>query len=266
MAFSKKVKEEALIKSKRCCCICNEFCGRNCVIHHIKQETQGGSNKIANAIVLCQNCHGEVGHYNPNHPIGNKYSPSEIKKHRNNWWQWVEKHPHKTPPKYPISVSPDVINISSGEWKENFKFNLQNRNNQVYYQITLKIFQLPSDFNPKDIAIEIISNREDYSITGKGIQVDWDMIGVWGKDEEGHTAIILWLSSLNPRDTCTFLFSKQITKGKSASSNTKVLFEVCGFSEEPSRILAKNGRIAFPFKLYENFKLQGTLLKIKRNG
>jgi hypothetical protein len=58
-------------------------------VHHIEQEADGGSNTIENAIVLCLRCHSEAGHYNPRHPIGAKYSPSELVRHRDQLWAAV---------------------------------------------------------------------------------------------------------------------------------------------------------------------------------
>jgi len=91
MGFPTKIKEEALVRSGRCCCICKKFEGVFVNVHHIIPESDGGLNDLDNAIVLCLKCHGEVGHYNAKHPIGNKYSPEELKKHRDRWWKTVEK-------------------------------------------------------------------------------------------------------------------------------------------------------------------------------
>lgn len=90
MPFSQGIKEEALIASARRCCVCHDFAGRAVNVHHIEQEADGGRNIIENAIVLCLRCHSEAGHYNPRHPIGIKYSPSELIRHRDNWWQQVK--------------------------------------------------------------------------------------------------------------------------------------------------------------------------------
>lgn len=88
MPFADSVREEALVRSGRCCCICHQFAGRDAVAHHIVQEADGGSNDILNAIVLCSRCHGEAGHYNPRHPLGTKYQPDELRRHRDDWWAY----------------------------------------------------------------------------------------------------------------------------------------------------------------------------------
>ncbi len=89
MPFPQSIREEALVKSRRCCCVCHVFCGRDVNAHHIEQEANGGANTIDNAIVLCFPCHSEAGHYNTRHPLGTKYSPSELRKHRDIWWETV---------------------------------------------------------------------------------------------------------------------------------------------------------------------------------
>ncbi|MBA4388404.1 MAG: hypothetical protein C0404_10515 [Verrucomicrobia bacterium] len=92
MAFSDTIREEVLVKSHRRCCVCHEFAGRNVNVHHITQEADDGSNTLDNAIALCLRCHAEAGHYNPRHPLGTKYSPEELRKHRDQWWLYCEKN------------------------------------------------------------------------------------------------------------------------------------------------------------------------------
>ena len=85
MPFPKEIREEALVKAQRHCCVCHEFAGRSINVHHINQEAEGGPNTLENAIVLCLRCHAEAGHYNLKHPLGTKYSPSELIRHRDQW-------------------------------------------------------------------------------------------------------------------------------------------------------------------------------------
>lgn len=93
MPFSPKIRVTVLVRSHRRCCVCHKFAGRNVNVHHIVQEADGGENTIANAICLCLTCHAEAGHFNSRHPLGTKYSPNELKKHRDQWWKHCESHP-----------------------------------------------------------------------------------------------------------------------------------------------------------------------------
>lgn len=86
MPFPRAIRDEALVKSHRRCCVCHEFGGRSVNVHHIIQEADGGPNIIDNAICLCLRCHAEAGHFNPRHPMGTKYSPDELRSHRDQWW------------------------------------------------------------------------------------------------------------------------------------------------------------------------------------
>src|ERR1700693_2360542 len=114
MPFSPGIKRQALVKSRRSCCICHRFVGRSVEVHHIVQEAHGGSNNLANAIVLCFDCHAEAGHYHPEHPRGTKYSPEEVRQHRDEWWAWCEKNPHAPLPDNPIVFSPTAIRLPRG--------------------------------------------------------------------------------------------------------------------------------------------------------
>ena len=90
MTFPLTIREEALVKSGRRCCVCHEFAGRSINVHHIIPEADNGPNTLDNAIALCLKCHSEAGHYNPRHPIGTKYSPMELRKHRDSLWQQIK--------------------------------------------------------------------------------------------------------------------------------------------------------------------------------
>lgn len=95
MPFPRAVRDEALVKSHRRCCVCHDFGGRSVNVHHIDQEADGGANTIENAICLCLRCHAEAGHFNLRHPMGTKYSPGELRAHRDQWWQHCANHPEE---------------------------------------------------------------------------------------------------------------------------------------------------------------------------
>ena len=59
-------------------------------VHHITPQKDGGEDTFENAIPLCFDCHAEVGAYNTSHPKGVKFSKTELKRHRDNWYKCVE--------------------------------------------------------------------------------------------------------------------------------------------------------------------------------
>lgn len=82
MPFDDETKTKVLLWCDRHCCLCKKACGVNIEVHHIIPESEEGTNDIDNAIPLCFDCHGVVEHYNPKHPIGNKFKEKEIKARR----------------------------------------------------------------------------------------------------------------------------------------------------------------------------------------
>lgn len=89
MSFPQRIKEQVLIASGRSCCLCHKFCGTKIEVHHIKPVSEGGKDIVENAITLCLECHVEVRSYNPKHPKGNKFTESELRRHRDNWYKKV---------------------------------------------------------------------------------------------------------------------------------------------------------------------------------
>lgn len=97
MGFPQKVKNQIFVDTARHCCVCHRYKGVKVEVHHIKQQALGGENTYENAISLCFDCHCDAGHYNPMHPRGTKFSPSELKKAKQNWIELVKKNNIKEP-------------------------------------------------------------------------------------------------------------------------------------------------------------------------
>ena len=85
MAFSEKVKLEARRKSNFRCCICEKlFSGE---VHHIIPESEGGPDKLDNAVLLCPNCHDSYG--------GNPEKRKQMKQKRDHWWELMEERTYQ---------------------------------------------------------------------------------------------------------------------------------------------------------------------------
>lgn len=90
MPFPPGVKENTFVACGRCCCLCHKFCGTKIEVHHIREESEGGDNSAENAIPLCFDCHADMRSYDHKHPKGNKYGESELKRHRDSWFEKVK--------------------------------------------------------------------------------------------------------------------------------------------------------------------------------
>jgi HNH endonuclease len=87
--WPKSVQEKALVACGRKCCICHRFCGTKIELHHIVQDADAGASDFENCIPLCFDCHADVGHYNPRHPKGKRYSATELRGHRDQWYKLI---------------------------------------------------------------------------------------------------------------------------------------------------------------------------------
>lgn len=89
MPFPHSVRDQALVAAARHCCVCHRYKGVKIEVHHIVPESKGGASDIDNAITLCFDCHADAAHYNPYHPRGTKFSPGELRRHRDQWHAMV---------------------------------------------------------------------------------------------------------------------------------------------------------------------------------
>jgi hypothetical protein len=140
MPFSSVVQEEALVRSRRCCCLCHKFAGLYVNVHHIEQEAKSGSNELDNAIVFCFDCHAQAGHYNLDHPLGKKFQPSELRRHRNEWWTYVAQNPAVPLPVEPVSLAPSRIDFPPTAVQANrYELQINNKSDSVLYDLALAV-------------------------------------------------------------------------------------------------------------------------------
>lgn len=264
MPFSPKVREDALINSRRCCCVCHEFAGLYTNVHHIKSEASGGPSTIDNAIVLCLRCHGEAGHYNPSHPIGNKYSPEELIRHRDEWWNYCEKNPTKSIPMYPISVSPTSFRLVAGEWKTKLKVKITNKTEIPIYDVAIKFAIRVDGIKAKDIVIDPLKRERELTHQINEIEFSGDLFRINGIDAAGYEVFVLYSHSINPQETLTFILSNNSSYAPPPQSKHHAVISLLGFSEEPSEMLVGDNRAAIRFKSYEDWKTTGGGVLLKR--
>ena len=78
--FSEDDKVKMLLWCARHCCLCGRNASTDIEIAHIDRRAGNG---LDNGIPLCYDCHAKIGHYNREHPRGNKYKPRELRARRN---------------------------------------------------------------------------------------------------------------------------------------------------------------------------------------
>lgn len=90
--FREADKIKCLLWCDRHCCLCGKVCGVDIEVAHIENRSRPGSSNLDNAIPLCYDCHGKIGRYRNDHPLGNKYRNKELKERRNQVYDYYTKH------------------------------------------------------------------------------------------------------------------------------------------------------------------------------
>ena len=235
MSFSKNIKEKALVKSRRCCCLCHEFAGVYSNVHHIKPKSKKGADNIENAIVLCLRCHGEVGHYNPDHPIGNKYTRQELIKHRDLWWEWCEKNPAASLPNSPIIITPHEISLFGEEWETVSQINIYNKTDTTLYQVWIKVVIKSGTVSPKNIELSIVKYAQEYTgekLYIKGVEINPSIMRMTGIDRAKKENLFLIIDTIKPQKNCEINIRVD-NQGKDSEKDKLSIF-VASFSTKPN--------------------------------
>ena len=93
MVFPKNDAEKLLTECHRRCCICHKFCGVKMELDHIEPRAVSDNDSIENAIPVCFECHAEIHLYNPDHPLGRRFSAAELKLHKEQWLRMCKEFP-----------------------------------------------------------------------------------------------------------------------------------------------------------------------------
>jgi len=93
MGFNRNEVATLLVKCHRRCCICHRFCGAKIETDHIVPAAETHNDAIENAIPVCFDCHAEIHAYNPRHPRGRKFTPEELRMHKEQWLRICETRP-----------------------------------------------------------------------------------------------------------------------------------------------------------------------------
>ena len=93
MPFNRQEVALLLVRCHRRCCICHRFCGTKIETDHIVPAAESADHAIENAIPVCFDCHAEIHAYNPSHPRGRRFTPDELRAHKEQWLQICETRP-----------------------------------------------------------------------------------------------------------------------------------------------------------------------------
>jgi len=225
MSFDKKVKEKAYIASARRCCVCKKFKGRNIEVHHIIQKADGGEDSFENAIPLCFDCHAEAGHYNPRHPKGARYSPTELRAHRDAWYKVVEngnvyaEEFHATHQYYLTNSFDIVAELVNGEFGNFPLDHIKLVKNELYHFLK-SASEFQNNFNREEnIEGQSFESLESYKSTYPDaipIQSKWGIAG-WSRSVTKEELD----AKIAPRD---FVTNYMLKHGVSPSEIAKVRF------------------------------------------
>jgi hypothetical protein len=230
MPFSPATREEVLVRSRRSCCVCRAFAGRDVDVHHIIPSSEGGSDEIDNAIALCDRCHSEAGHYNPKHPLGIKYSRSELRRHRDQWWAFVERNPAVALPAEPITISPSAVSLAGGG-RRRVLLDINNKSSDPLYRVAI-IVMLQGSARHWNVHWKQITPAANYASTVGGVVVTWDLMAMETQSPLGDRTIWLFIHTLAPHTLHRLEIWFEPPGGMPGDARAQALIQLASFDLE----------------------------------
>ncbi|MBI4964851.1 MAG: HNH endonuclease [Desulfomonile tiedjei] len=257
MPFTPNVKQKALVKSGRRCCVCHVFAGREAEVHHIVPESESGPSTLDNAIVLCQRCHGEAGHYNAQHPLGNKYSRDELRKHRDLWWNACERVSEISFPEDPICIRPGRIALFDSGRQRHGEFVVSNRTNDPYWQVWIHFSLQPSTVDIAHLDIGITEGSPHETRAKRVGDLSLDSLHLITHDDAGRKLRFFMIDRLRPAQYIYFIARLPPTTGFCGS--LELCLDLWTFGTTPLMLGFKDGHrvldLQFPLPLKGEFRI-----------
>jgi len=220
--------------------------------------------RMNSTIVLCLRCHAEAGHnsYNSQHPIGNKYSPAELRQRRDNWWKWCAENPATIPPKSPIMITPTSVALIPGEWARTTIVVIHNRSDRPLFQIWVKAsVSEPISFG-RDLDVTPFVGPDALSLSCADFSVSGGVLGWMGEDASGNPAQLWRFYGLDSGKTCRLNIVDRCKPAPDRCSR-ELMLGIVEFSEAPPPLLERHdgSSLAMPFHLPEDgFTIRATWL------
>lgn len=108
------VATKILVACGRCCCVCRRYSPTLLQVHHIVEQSKGGTNDPDNLIAVCLTCHSDV---HTDRPFTRRFSIEELKQHRNRVILQVNEG-KLVPPNNPSLHQPDLTKLLTESSKE----------------------------------------------------------------------------------------------------------------------------------------------------
>jgi hypothetical protein len=163
-----------------------------------------------------------------------------------------------------ISITPNTIVLSAGEWQTQSTFKVHNRTDEVYYEIWVKLVVEGLNVTNKDVEIEIVRPKDEVKVKLGNIEWSADITRLNGIDERGNSVIYLLIASLNPKDTITFFARNRKNMKHAGLYQTKLVLSVAGLSQKPASVITKKNAMGKNFTPPEKFKLESVSFKLKK--
>jgi hypothetical protein len=168
--------------------------------------------------------------------------------------------------KNPISVSPEAISWTTGNWATKSLFKVYNRTDEVYFQIWIKLTIEEPTIPSQSIRIDIPKPKDELEMELDTFKISGDIVRFDCVDQKGYNAIFLLLASLDPKETLPFILTSTSSALATVQFPTKIYIKISDFSKEPSKMISRltnHGKEALiSFKPPENVKLQGVGMRI----
>jgi len=167
--------------------------------------------------------------------------------------------------KNPIVVSPRSFRIlRRRDWEARFRFSIHNRLHETFYSIIVKLTIRQSGIQSDNFAVDPAWERQPQEKRINSISVRTDIFRIDGRDSQDREAIFLFISSIFPKETLSFILTSQPSEISAAGEQVPVSLEVVDFRREPSEILEGPQGLALPFIPEENISVRRIRLLMRR--
>ncbi len=167
----------------------------------------------------------------------------------------------------PVIISPKRISLKAQPWNIKTTFHVQNRTEEVLFDIWVKLYGENCDLRTGDIKINPKDGKPfssaNLSAKISNISISYDFIRMDGVDSIGNKCIFFVIYSLDPHTTQTFTIDITVATNE-YTKKSRILLRVARHAKTPAQVLSRKNEAAFPFPPPENFTAKSIALLMKR--
>ncbi|MDD5083200.1 MAG: hypothetical protein PHU08_07515 [Dehalococcoidales bacterium] len=166
----------------------------------------------------------------------------------------------------PVSVSPRRMNLNTQQGNIKATVNVQNRNEDILFNVWVKLAIQDCQLNPGDIKITSSGGDIFSPAQISSLLMDYDQVVMEGTNSRGQEEAFFILQRLDPLEDRSFTVEISPEACASESGNPRIMLQRISHSKVPQQLLKQAAAGAYNIEWPRGLRIDGVRVRLERKS